>query len=92
MSEAIWDEGVPSKCAACEGVAGVTQHTLTGRCKFNPSVRERMFTGIRVGSATSWVDGAKVKLNNDDGWVHVEVETHESVKGWAVTVNGKELP
>jgi hypothetical protein len=99
---AIWDEGVPSKCGACERMPGVTEHTLTGRCRLNPSGNESqqpaipgpMFAkaGISVRGQTMWLDGAKIVASNEDGWLHITVETTDDVIGYAVTVNGKDLP
>lgn len=33
----LWDEGIPSKCGACERMPDVTVHTYVGRCLLNPS-------------------------------------------------------
>lgn len=37
-------------------------------------------------------NGVKINATQDSGWLHVTVETDDSIIGYAVTVNGKDLP
>ena len=47
---------------------------------------------IQVIETGAHVDGASVTIRNDEGWLHVIVKADESIIGYAVTVNGKDLP
>lgn len=47
---------------------------------------------VRVGEATSYVDGATITAKSGDGWLYITAEVAESITGYAVTVNGRDLP
>lgn len=47
---------------------------------------------IQIVETGSYVEGASVRIRNDEGWLHVTVMADESIIGYAITVNGKDLP
>ena len=52
---------------------------------------------IKVLSTTAHLtgkqpNGVKVKATNDEGWLRVVIEADEGIVGYAVTVNGRDLP
>jgi hypothetical protein len=47
---------------------------------------------VQIVETGAHVDGASVRIRNDEGWLHVIVTADESIIGYAVTVNGKDLP
>ena len=53
---------------------------------------ERLAVSVGPRQKKVVIQGATVVVRNDDGWVHLEVKTDSDVKGWAITVNGKDLP
>jgi hypothetical protein len=65
--------------------------------QFDPLNREttsEMFPTARmsVRSQIVWIDGAKITVRNDDGWLQITAETANEMKGFAITINDKHLP
>jgi hypothetical protein len=47
---------------------------------------------ISVTKATSFVEAASVTIENRDGWLLVDVKAEPEIIGYAVVVNGRDLP
>lgn len=47
--------------------------------------------GIYLDSPTH-THGVSVKAKQDEGWLKIDVEADESIIGWALTFNGRDIP
>ncbi len=47
---------------------------------------------ITLRNTACWVDGARIEVESGGGWLRVAVTADESIIGYAVTVNGRDLP
>ena len=48
-------------------------------------------SGIYLDSPTH-THGVAIRARQDDGWLHITIDTDESIKGWALTYNGRDIP
>jgi len=46
---------------------------------------------IKVTGGTLYIDGVEIKASQDDGWLRIVVKADESIIGYAVNVNGRDL-
>ena len=47
---------------------------------------------VRVRQQSIFIDGVRVTAKNDAGWLSIDVETTDAIKGWALRYNGRDFP
>lgn len=71
---------------------------ILGEPSHPPEQRPNAGNKIRVLGSTLYLDsptrthGVKVNAHQDEGWLALKVEADESVTGWALSFNGRDIP